>query len=170
MKFNTWILFISNFHRSWMPCCVFCVMSRRMEITPKKHITVFNQGGSLKSRLTHLYGELTARHARLLRPLTTKMVPNLHHLFVYQDPPLSHPLIGSSQLWAKHFPYLYPSTPILGITSTIYAYEDGTANKFRNVGTKSSDARRLPRRHNTGREFFSKICRENSKFINTWQE
>ena len=28
-------------------------------------------------------------------------------------------LIGSSQLWAKHFPYLYPSTSILGITSTL---------------------------------------------------
>ena len=62
--------------------------------------------------------------------------------------PFPIPLIGSSQLWAEHFPYLYPSTPILGITSTLYAYEDGTANKFRNVGTKSSDAGRLPKRHN----------------------
>ena len=66
-----------------------------------------------------------------------------------QDPPLSHPLIGSSQLSAKHFPYLYPSTKILGITSTLYAYENGMASKFRNVGTKSSDAGRLPKRHNT---------------------
>ena len=31
----------------------------------------------------------------------------------------------------------------------IGAYEDGTASKFRNVGTKSSDAGRLPKRHNT---------------------
>ena len=44
---------------------------------------------------------------------------------------------------------LHPSTPILGITSTLNAYEDGTASKFRNVGTKSSDARRLPKRHNS---------------------
>ena len=43
----------------------------------------------------------------------------------------------------------YPSTPILGITSTFYAYENGTASKFRNVGTKSSDAERLPKRRNT---------------------
>ena len=49
----------------------------------------------------------------------------------------------------KHLPYLYPSTPILGITSTLYAYEDGTDRKFRNVGTKSSDAWRLPKKHNT---------------------
>ena len=99
------------------------------------------------SELVVLYGEETARHVR--RPLTTKTAPALLHLFVYQDPPLSHPLIGSSQLWAKHFPYLYPSTPILGITSTLHAYEDGTDSKFRNVGTTSSDAGRLPKRHNT---------------------
>ena len=30
-------------------------------------------------------------------------------------------------------------------TSTLYAYEDGTVSKFRNVGTKNSDARRLPK-------------------------
>ena len=38
---------------------------------------------------------------------------------------------------------------MLGITSTLNAYEDGTSSKFRNVGTKSSDAGRLPKRHNT---------------------
>ena len=54
--------------------------------------------------------------------------------------PTPLPLIGSSQLWAKYFPYLYPSTQILGSTSTLYAYQDGTDRKFRNVGTKSSDA------------------------------
>ena len=75
--------------------------------------------------------------------------PALHHLFLYQDPPLSHPLIGSSQLWAKHFPYLYPSSPILGITSMLNACEDGMASKYQNVGTKSSDTGRLPKRHNT---------------------
>ena len=37
----------------------------------------------------------------------------------------------------------------LGITSTVYAYEDGTDRKFRNVGTESSDAGRLPKKHNT---------------------
>ena len=46
-----------------------------------------------------------------------------------------------------HFPYLYPLAPILGITSTLNAYED--ASKLRNVGAKSSDAGRLPKRHNT---------------------
>ena len=45
--------------------------------------------------------------------------------------------------------YVYPSTQILGITSTLYAYEDGTDRKFRNVGTKRSDAGRLPNKHNT---------------------
>jgi hypothetical protein len=40
-------------------------------------------------------------------------------------------------------------TPILGIASTLYAYEDGTDSKFRNVGIKSSDAGRLPKRHKT---------------------
>ena len=40
-------------------------------------------------------------------------------------------------------------TPILGIKSTLNAYEDGTASKFRNVGTKNSDAGRLPERHHT---------------------
>ena len=71
---------------------------------------------------------------------SNKTAPALHHLFLYQDPPLSHPLplIGSSQLWAKHFQYLYPSTQILVVTSTLYAYEDGTASRFRKVGTKSS--------------------------------
>ena len=83
------------------------------------------------------------------RPLTTKTAPALHHLFLYQDPPLYRPLIGSSQLRAKHFPYLYPSAQILCITSTLYAYEDGTDSKFRNVGTKNSDVGRLPKRHNT---------------------
>ena len=48
-----------------------------------------------------------------------------------------------------NFQFLSPSTPILGINPTLYTYEDGTASKFRNVGTKSSDARRLPKRHNT---------------------
>ena len=32
---------------------------------------------------------------------------------------------------------------------TLYAYEDGKDSKFRNVGTKSSEAGRLPKRHNT---------------------
>jgi hypothetical protein len=31
---------------------------------------------------------------------------------------------------------------------TLNAYEDGTVSKFRNVGTKSSDAGRLHKRHN----------------------
>ena len=85
------------------------------------------------------------------RPLTTKTAPALHNLFLCQDPPFPIPLslIGSSQLWVKHFPYLYPSTPILVITSTLYAYEDGKDRKFRNVGTKGSDAGRLHKRHNT---------------------
>ena len=30
----------------------------------------------------------------------------------------------------------------------LYAYEDGTASKFQNVGTKSSDAGRLPKKYN----------------------
>ena len=85
------------------------------------------------------------------RPLTTKTAPALHHLFLYQVRLLRIPLIGSSQLLAKHFPYLYPSTPILRITSTLYAYEDGTDSKYRNVGTKSSGAGRLLQRHNTVR-------------------
>ena len=42
-----------------------------------------------------------------------------------------------------------PSTQTLGITSTLYVYEDGTDRTFRNVGTKSSDAGRLPNKHNT---------------------
>ena len=58
-------------------------------------------------------------------------------------------MFGSKLARAKQFPYLYPSTPILGITSTLNAYEDGTASKFRNVGTKTSDAGRFPKRHNT---------------------
>jgi hypothetical protein len=37
---------------------------------------------------------------------------------------------------------------VLSITSTFYAYKDGTASKFRNVDTKISDAGRLPKRHN----------------------
>ena len=41
-----------------------------------------------------------------------------------------------------------PSTPVLGITSTLYAYEGGTNSKLQNISTKSSDARRLPKRHN----------------------
>ena len=91
---------------------------------------------------------ITTTPAPRKRPLTTKTAPAHHHLFLYPFPiPLL--LTGSGQLWAKHFPYLYPSTQILGITSTLYAYEDGTASKFRNVGTKSSDAGRLPKRHNT---------------------
>ena len=81
-------------------------------------------------------------------PWQTKRPPALHQLFLYQDPPLSHPLTGSSEPWAQNFPYLCPSTPIMGITSTLNAYEDGTDRKFRNVGTKSSDAGRLPKRHN----------------------
>ena len=35
------------------------------------------------------------------------------------------------------------------LASMLYAYEDGTASKFQNVGTKSSDAGRLPKKHNT---------------------
>ena len=94
------------------------------------------------------------------RPSTA---PALHHLFLYQEPSLPIPLslIGSSQLWDKHFPYLYPSTQILDITSTLIAYEDGTDRKYRNVGTKSSDAGRLPKKHNkafnTRRNFEIKI-------------
>jgi hypothetical protein len=46
------------------------------------------------------------------------------------------------------------------ITSTLNAYEDGTAGKFRNVGTKSSDAVRLRKRHNTaGRHVANVIFR-----------
>ena len=37
--------------------------------------------------------------------------------------------------------------------STLYAYEDGTASKFRNVDTKSSDAGRLLKKHNTAIKF-----------------
>ena len=44
---------------------------------------------------------------------------------------------------------LHPSTQILGITSVLYAYEDGTDRKFRNVGTKTLDAGRLPKKENT---------------------
>ena len=36
-----------------------------------------------------------------------------------------------------------------GYTSTLYAYEYGTASKFRNVGTKSSDVGTLPKKQNT---------------------
>ena len=124
---------------------------------PKHAIRHSTQGESLKSRLTHLYGEKTARHVRLLRSLTTKTATALHHLFLYQAPPLSHPLIGSKQLWAKYFPYLYPSNPILSICSTLYACEDGTDSKFRNVGTKNSDAGRLPKKHNTAFNIWRKF-------------
>ena len=55
---------------------------------------------------------------------------------------------------------LHPSTPILGITSTLNAYEDGTASKFRNVGTKSSDAGRLLKRHNTIISFVNFISQQ----------
>ena len=72
------------------------------------------------------------------------------------------PLTGSSQLWARLFPYLYPSTPVLGITSTLYAYEDGTDRKFRNVGTGSSDAGRLPKNHNTAR--YKLYCNSKSDY------
>ena len=34
----------------------------------------------------------------------------------------------------------------IGVERTLYAYEDGTDRKFRNVGTKSSDAGRLPKK------------------------
>jgi hypothetical protein len=37
----------------------------------------------------------------------------------------------------------------LSITSVLYAYEDGTDSKFRNVSTESSDAGRLQKRRNT---------------------
>ena len=37
----------------------------------------------------------------------------------------------------------------MSITSTLYAYEDGTDSKFRNVSTNSPDAGRLPIRRNT---------------------
>ena len=72
---------------------------------------------------------------------------------------------GIHELWAKHFPYLYPSTQILGIISTLYAYEDGTDTEFRNVGTKSSDAGRLPKkntiRHSThGESLKSRLIHE----------
>ena len=49
-------------------------------------------------------------------PLTTKTALALHHLFLYQDPPLSHPLIGSSQHWAKHFPQLQSCVSLLRST------------------------------------------------------
>ena len=38
---------------------------------------------------------------------------------------------------------------LFSFTSTLNACEDGTGSKFRNVGTESSDAGRLPKRHNT---------------------
>ena len=76
-------------------------------------------------------------------------------------------LIGSSQLSAKHFPHLYPSTQILGITSTIYDYEDGTDIKFRNVGTRSSDAGRLPKRHNTAFNTRRKFEIKSGKYLPT---
>ena len=87
--------------------------------------------------------------------------------------------IGSSQLWPKHFPYLYPSTQILGITPTLYVYEDGMASKFRNVGTESSDAGRLPKKHNkaTVTLFFDKthfsegtvdLCKEKRQYGCEW--
>ena len=51
-----------------------------------------------------------------------------------------------------------PLIPILGITSTLYAYEDGMASKFRKVGTKSSHARRLPqKKHNTTDKLLTKV-------------
>ena len=65
--------------------------------------------------------------------------------------------VGQGPFWLSGavFSYLYPSTQILGITSTLYAYEDGTDRKFRNVGTKSSDPGRLIKntiRHSTNCE------------------
>ena len=62
---------------------------------------------------------------------------------------INREMFGSELTRAKHFSYLYPSNPILCINSTLYAYEDGTDSKFRNVGVKSSDAGRSPKRHNT---------------------
>jgi len=53
-------------------------------------------------------------------------------------------LLALVNLQPNIFPVLYPSTPILCITSRLYAYENGTASKFRNVCTKSSEAGRLP--------------------------
>jgi hypothetical protein len=50
-----------------------------------------------------------------------------------------------------------PSTPILGISSTLYAYDDGTASKFRNVRTKSPDAGRLPKRQKYGIQHTAKV-------------
>ena len=38
------------------------------------------------------------------------------------------------------------------ITSTLCAYEDGTASKFQNVGTESSDAGRLPQKTQYGKK------------------
>ena len=40
-------------------------------------------------------------------------------------------------------------SPFIGVertSDTLYAYEDGTDRKFRNVGTKSSDAGRIPQK------------------------
>ena len=44
------------------------------------------------------------------RPLTTKTAPALRNPFLYENPPPSQPLalIGSSRLWAKHFPVFIP--------------------------------------------------------------
>ena len=47
---------------------------------------------------------------------------------------------------SQTFPLFIPLNKILGITSTLYAYEDGMARKSRNVGTKSSEAGRLPQK------------------------
>ena len=113
--------------------------------------TCLKKGGSHQDLNSHLHP------FRENGPWHTKTASALHHLFLYQDPLLSHPLIGSSQLWAKHIPYLYPSTPTLGITFMLNAYEDGTASKFWNVGTKRSDARRLPKRHNTRSTYISTL-------------
>ena len=80
--------------------------------------------------------------------------------------PIPRPLVASSQLWAKNFPYVHPSTQILCITSALYAYEDGTDIKFGNVGTKSSDAGRLPKGHNTAvpinfsSYFYISLCKD----------
>ena len=76
-------------------------------------------------------------------------LPPTVSLLIPRPFPIPLPPVGAGQLRAKRFPYLYASTQILGITSTHYGYEDGTNRKFRNVGTKSSDAGRSPKKHNT---------------------
>ncbi len=51
--------------------------------------------------------------------------------------------------WCRRFGTFYPFHLHRRRAYNFYAYEGGTDRKFRNVGTKSSDAGRLPKKHNT---------------------